>query len=77
MDECIIKPERIYCYGNLYRFELTVYFMTIFSLTLKINTYREVGSSEHGKYAVDGINERDKFILRNKWIVYKKISTHF
>ena len=66
MDECIIKPEKIYCYGNQYRFELTVYFMTIFSLTLKISTYREVGSSEHGKYVVDGINARDKIYLKEQ-----------
>ena len=66
MDECIIKPEKIYCYGNQYRFELTVYFMTIFSLTLKIIIYREIGEPGRWKDAVDFPNARDLLFLREQ-----------
>ena len=66
MDECIIKPEKIYCYGNQYRFELTVYFMTIFSLTLKIIIYREIGAPVYGKDVIVSLNEKYKVILGKK-----------
>ena len=40
--------------------------MTIVSLTLKIGIYRLIGSPDHEKYVVDGLNKIDKSYRREK-----------
>ena len=47
-----------------YIFELTVYFMEIISLTLKIIKDREIGATGNGKDVVNVINTRYKRYLR-------------
>ena len=41
---------------NQYIYELSVCFITVVSLTLKIIIFRAIGDPCNGKYVVDGIN---------------------
>ena len=77
MDECIIKLEETFGCAKQYICELEVYLITMISLTLEISTCRAVGSYEHSKDVVDGLNERNKRHFKEKWTVYQKYYHNF
>ena len=65
--------ETYYC-AKQYRIALAVYLITIILLTLNISIEKEIDAPDHGKYVVDGTNERNKSYLMEKLIGYQKFS---
>ena len=56
----------IWLYKVVYMCALDVYLMTIVPLTLNISIDIAICAPGHGKYVVEGLNMRDKFILGGK-----------
>ena len=51
-------------FSNQYMCALTICFLGVVPLTLKIGIHRSIGAPDHGKDFLDGLNYRDKGCLR-------------
>ena len=82
MNEYIIKANRSTVWEetdgceNQYIYELSIYVMTTFSLTLKISIYISIDTLSNGKDAVDGLNSIDKRYMSENEQVIKNPTTN-